>query len=318
MKKHRARRVLSLLSPLLLAIALPTGFLAAPALAAGGPAPATASSAASGFPVTVTAGGSTVHITHRPARILCLSASATQMLYALGAGPQVVAVDKYSTWPKDAPRTKLTGDETSAEDYLRYRPDLVIVAYNEGTMSQQLQKLGIPDVVLAPPTGMSGVAAQLALLGKATGHVAGAARAAASFRSKVAANVSAAKGAGRGRTYYLELDNQPLYTATSKTFIGAEFSLFGMKNVADKAGHGNPYPELSAEYLLAQGPDWVFLADTVCCHVTPASFARRPGFSVLAAVKDKQVIGVNDSVASQWGPHTIESFTALLAADLKS
>jgi iron complex transport system substrate-binding protein len=239
------------------------------------------------------------------------------MLYSLGAGSQVVAVDKYSTWPSDAPRTKLTGDETSAEDYLAYRPDLVVVAYNEGTMYQQLKKLGIPDLVLAPPTGLSGVYAQLALLGKVTGHGAGAARATFAFKSKLAANVSAAKGGGRGQTYYLELDNQPLYTATSKTFIGAEFSLFGMKDIADKAGHGNPYPELSAEYLLAQDPAWVFLADTVCCHVTPANFATRPGFSVLAAVKDKHVVGVNDSVASQWGPHTIESFTALLAADLK-
>ena len=79
------------------------------------------------FPVTVSSGDGSVTIPARPVRILCLSASATQMLYALGAGPQVVGVDEYSTWPANAPRTKFTGAETSAEDYLPLRPDLELL-----------------------------------------------------------------------------------------------------------------------------------------------------------------------------------------------
>lgn len=274
--------------------------------------------AKAGFPVTVKSGGVTVRIDKRPRRILCLSASATQMLYDIGAGPQVVAVDKYSTYPKQAPRTKLTGYETSAEDYLRYKPDLVVVAFNEGTMVQQLQKLGISALVLPPATGMAGVYGQLNVLGQATGHPAGAATATASLRHQVDAVVGSASGAGRGQTYYIELSPKPLYTATSKTFVGAELSLFGLRDIADKAAHGSAYPVVSAEYLLARNPGWVFLADTVCCHVTPANFAHRPGFSVLLAVKDHHVVGVDDSVASEWGPHTIEEFTALLARQLKA
>jgi iron complex transport system substrate-binding protein len=108
------------------------------------------------------------------------------------------------------------------------------------------------------------------------------------------------------------------YAATSKTFIGAEFSLFGMRNIADPAGHGTAYPQISAEYILKENPDYVFLADTVCCQQTAATFAKRPGFSTLTAVLLHHVIGVNDSVVSQWGPHTIEEFVSQIESVLRS
>jgi iron complex transport system substrate-binding protein len=303
----------SALAPVLACLAV-IGLLATPTAAL---APAHANGLSAAFPVSVTSQGRTVRIDKKPLRILCVSASATQMLYAIGAGRQVVAVDKYSTYPPQAPRSGLTGAETSAEDYVRYHPDLVIVAYDEGTMVQQLAKLGVPALVLPPATNMAGVYAQLRELGLATGHGGAAAGVVSSLRRYLAHQVSEAQGKGRAATYYIELSPQPLYTATSATFVGAEFSLFGMRDIADKAGHGAPYPEISAEYLLAANPGWVFLADTVCCHATPANFARRPGFDVLSAVKDHHVLGVNDSVASQWGPHTIEEFTGFLARELR-
>ena len=135
------------------------------------------------------------------------------------------------------------------------------------------------------------------------------------MKADIAAAQHRAGGAGEGKTYYIELD-PTLYTATSGTFIGTEFSLFGLRDIADKAGRGPGYPQIAAEYLLAANPDYVFLADTVCCHQSPLSFARRPGFSVLTAVRSHHVFGVNDSVASEWGPHTIEQFVAFLAGTL--
>lgn len=279
------------------------------------PAPSTR---AAGFPVTIHSGGYTTAIDKRPTRILCLSASATQMLYDIGAGSQVVGVDKYSTYPANAPRTKLTGAETSAESYLHYKPDLVVVAYNEGSVEQQLAKLAIPDLVLPPASSLADVYTQLRLLGEATGHRAPATASASTLAARVKRIVAGAGTAGKGQTYFLELSPPPsIYTATSQTFVGAELALFGMKNVADKAAHHSSYPEVSAEYILAQDPDWVFLADTVCCQVTVASFDHRPGFNVLLAVKDGHVVGVNDSWASQWGPHTIIELTTLLARKLK-
>ena len=279
--------------------------------------PLAAVPAAAVFPVSVHSGDGTVRIAAKPERILSLSASATQMLYAIGAGGQVVGVDKYSTYPAGAPRTKFTGYESSAEDYLYLKPDLVIFPFRTGTLIQQLQALHIPALLLPPATGMAGVDNQLTELGMATGHEAGARSAGSSLASDLGAATRRAGNAGRGKTYYIEVD-PTYYTATSKTFIGAEFSLFGMHDIADSAGHGSAYPQISPEYVLKENPDYVFLADTVCCHETAASFAKRPGFTALSAVRLDHVIGVNDSVASQWGPHTIEVFVAQLARVLRS
>ncbi len=226
--------------------------------------------------MSVHSGDGTVRIAARPDRILSLSASATQMLYAIGAGGQVVGVDKYSTYPAGAPRTKFTGYESSAEDYLYLKPDLVIFAFQSGTLIQQLQALHIPALLLPPATGMAGVDNQLAELGMATGHEAGARSVGSSLASHLGAATRSVGNAGRGKTYYIEVD-PTYYTATSKTFIGAEFSLFGMHDIADSAGHGSAYPQISPEYILKENPDYVFLADTVCCHETAASFAKRPG-----------------------------------------
>jgi iron complex transport system substrate-binding protein len=281
------------------------------------PAPAATSGATGTFPVSVHSGDGTVQIPSRPDRILSLSASATQMLYAIGAGNQVVGVDKYSTYPPDAPRTKFTGYESSAEDYLYLRPDLVIFAFETGTLVQQLRVLHIPALVLAPATSFAGVYSQLAELGQATGHESGARDVKSSLASYLSSTARRVGDAGRGKTYYIEVD-PTYYTATSKTFIGAEFSLFGMRDIANAAQSADGYPQISAEYVLKENPDYVFLADTVCCQQTAATFARRPGFSVLTAVKLHHVVPVNDSVASQWGPHTIEAFVSLLARVLRS
>jgi iron complex transport system substrate-binding protein len=252
----------------------------------------------------------------KPTRILSLSASATQMLYEIGAGKQVVGVDKYSTWPPGTPRTKFTGYETSAEDYLYLHPDLVIFAFSEGTLIKQLKVLGVPTLLLPPATSFAGVYAQIDELGQVTGHVAAARGLVGSVRAFLASAKKRAAGAGQGRTYYVEL-SPDYYTATSATFIGSEFSLFGMRNIANAAAHGSAYPQISAEYVLKADPDYVILADTVCCHATPASFSKRPAFSLLKAVKAHHVYGVNDSVASEWGPHTIEEFVGFLARVLR-
>ena len=274
----------------------------------GMPAPVVSAS----IPALARASESSAH----PYRILSLSASATQMLYAIGAGRQVVGVDKYSTYPPGTPLTKLTGAETSAEDYLYLRPDLVIFAF-QTNLVKQLKELDIPSLVLPPATRFAGVYSQITELGTVTGHLEGADAVKASLQAHLGDAVRAAKSAGEGKTYYIELDPNYYYTATSKTFIGAEFSLFGMRDIADAAAHGSAYPAISPEYLLKEDPDYVFLADTVCCHQTVATFAARPGFGTLRAVKLHHVVGVGDSVASQWGPHTIETFVGLISSTLR-
>jgi iron complex transport system substrate-binding protein len=258
------------------------------------------------FPVTVTPANGPVTIPARPRRIVSVSPAATQMLYAIGAGSQVVAVDQYSTVPANAPRTKLDPESSSAEDYQTYRPDLVITAFDTGDqLSHQLQALKIPTLVLPAATSLADTWSQFRLIGRATGHAANAQAEVSRLQAQLRQAAAAASPSTRNKTYYVEFSSN-LYTATSKTFIGSLFSLLGMKNVADAADKtGSGYPQLSAEYLLAANPDYVVLADDQCCGQSVATFSARPGFSTLRAVKDHHVLVVPDSVASQWGPNVV-------------
>ncbi|MCJ7725480.1 MAG: ABC transporter substrate-binding protein, partial [Acidimicrobiia bacterium] len=109
-------------------------------------------------------------------------------------------------------------------------------------------------------------------------------------------------GDGDPPTYYHEL-GEDLYSITSSTFIGSIYSLAGFRNIADPADEtGSGYPQLSAEYILQADPDFIFLADTVCCGQSAATLAGRPGWDTLTAVREGRVIELDDSVASRWGP----------------
>jgi cobalamin transport system substrate-binding protein len=268
------------------------------------------------FPAKVAAANGTVTIPSRPTRIMSLSASATAMLYDMGAGSQVVAVDKYSTNPANAPRTPLTGYETGPESYVRYHPDLVILAQDQnGTLSAQLADIGIPALVLPAAANLDDTYKQIAVLGKATGHLSAAAEETSSIKTQLAAIVRSVGSKGHGVTYYQELD-PTLYTATSDTFIGALYKSLGMVNIADGAiATGNDYPQLSAESLIEASPEDVFLADGNCCGQTAATFAARPGYSTIRAVRQHHVFVIPDSIASQWGPGVV-TFLRMVADDL--
>lgn len=294
----------------LLGVALANGALTPGAAAASG---------GRGFPVTIHAANGAVTFTAPPTRIMSLSPSATEMLYADGAGHQVVAVDKYSMIPKNAPRTNLTGGETSAESYLRYRPDLVVLGFEEPGLVHQLQLLHIPVLVMPPAANLSAAYHQFAQLGAATGHRAQAAREVAAIKVALARIVAGvgAKARVRGKTYYVEFSSN-LYTATAKTFVGSLFGKLGMVNIANAAGKGGDgYPQLSAEYLLRANPDYVFLADDQCCGQSAATFAARPGFSGLRAVRLHHVFTVPDPIASEWGTQVVP-FLAMIANDVKA
>jgi iron complex transport system substrate-binding protein len=267
------------------------------ALAAGKARPA--------FPVTVTAANGKVAFAKQPARIVSLSPTATEDLYAVGAGAQVVAVDDQSTYPAAAPRTKLSGFTPNVEAIASYRPDLVVTAYDANNVVSALGKLGIP--VLLEPTAphLNAAYGQMLVLGRATGHLKEAYALVARLRARVRAIVAAVPK-GRPLSVYHEL-GPDYYSASSNSFVGRIYRLFGLRNIADEADRtGSGYPQLSGEYILAQDPDLIVLSDTKCCHVTAASVAARPGWSALAAVRGGEVVPADDDVASRWGPRIVQ------------
>jgi iron complex transport system substrate-binding protein len=242
-----------------------------------------------------------------------LSATATQDLYAVGAGKQVVAVDSYSTFPPRAPRTKLSGYTPNVEAIAKYRPDLVVVSDDTEHIVAQLGKLHIPVLVEAPAANLSSAYEEIGEIAKATGHENRARRVVARIRHRVKAIVASVPRPGKQLTIYHELD-QTHYSATSHTFVGQMYSLLGLHNIADRAGGSSDYPQLSAEYIIASNPDLIVLADTICCHQDAAKVAARPGWSNIAAVKSGQVVPVNDSIASEWGPRIVLFLKKVAAA----
>jgi iron complex transport system substrate-binding protein len=265
------------------------------------------------FPLKLKAADGVVTIVKRPARIVSLSATATEDLYAVGAGIQVVAVDSYSTYPPQAPRTHLSGFTPNIEAIAKHRPDLVLIDTDANHIVRELGKVGIPVLVEPPAANLNDVYAEITQIAKVTGHAQTASRVNANIRRQVAAIVRSVPRPTTPLTVYHELD-QHFYSATSRTFIGQMYKLLGLVNIADKAKGSGTYPQLSAEYIIASNPDLIVLADTVCCGQTRATVAARPGWSGIAAVKGGEVVPVNDSIASEWGPRIVLFLKAVASA----
>jgi iron complex transport system substrate-binding protein len=263
-----------------------------------------AASATTASPIKLHTPYGVVTIAKRPARIISLSATATEDVYAVGAGKQVVAVDSYSNYPAQAPRTHLSGFTPNIEAIAKYRPDLVLIDTDANNIVHKLGELGIPVLVEPPAANLSGVYAEIAQIAKATGHTQEARRVNARIREQVGAIVRSVPRPKTPFTVYHELD-QNYYSATSKTFIGQMYKLLGLRNIADKAKGSSTYPQLSAEYIIASNPDLIVLADTVCCGQSAATVAARPGWSNIAAIKTGDVVPMNDSIASEWGPRIV-------------
>jgi iron complex transport system substrate-binding protein len=236
-----------------------------------------------------------------PTRIVSLSPTATEDLFAIGAGKQVVAVDQDSDYPKRAPRTSLSGLNPDVEAIANYHPDLVVFS-NGGPFVQQLEDLGIRVLVEPAATTISGAYAQIKNLGRITGHVARARKLVASMTQRLRTIVRSVPKSRRHLRVYQELD-PTYYSATSATFIGRVYQLFGFRNIADAADKEHTgYPQLSAEYILKANPQIIVLAD----GQTPAQVASRPGWKTIAAVKHHRVVSVNADIASRWGPRIVQ------------
>jgi iron complex transport system substrate-binding protein len=284
----------------------------------GSAAPSASAAAAAAFPVTVTAANGAVTIKSRPARIVSLDPTSTEDLYALGAGPQVVAVDQDSNYPAGVPKTALSGLTPNIEAIAKYNPSLVVASQNSGGLVSGMTKLGIPVLIEPAVATLDAAYAQIEQVGTATGHAAQAATVVTGMKQQIAADVAKAGTAHKGAPYYWELSASPYYSAASSTFIGQVVGLFGLKNIADavsKPADGG-YPQLSQEYIVTAKPQIIFLADNEAADggQSPAVVAKRPGWSGIPAVQNNEIIGLNDDIASRWGPRLPQLVAEIAAA----
>ncbi|MBF4480768.1 ABC transporter substrate-binding protein [Rhodococcus rhodochrous] len=237
-----------------------------------------------------------------PQAIVSLSPTSTEMLYAVGAGDQVVAVDDRSDYPADAPVTDLSGYTPNVEAILGYEPDLVVANADTADLVAGLEQAGVETLILPAAENLDDTYAQIEQLGAVTGHVGDAAELVAQMKTDIDEILAGLPERETPLSYYHELDNT-FYTVTDDTYIGEIYSMLGLTSIATG---GDGYPQLSAEYVLEQNPDVIFLADGQCCGVTPEVVAERAGWGELTAVRDGRVYVLDEDIASRWGPRVVD------------
>jgi iron complex transport system substrate-binding protein len=238
------------------------------------------------------------------------------MLFAIGAGDQVVAVDDQSDYPEGVPVTDLSGYEPNVEAVASYEPDMVVASELPADVTDGLEALDIEVVDVPAATELEEAYDQLAELGEATGHEGEAADLVETMRSDIDELAASVPEREAPPTYFHELDDT-LYTATSDTFIGEIYALAGLDNVADAAdpdGEFGGYPQVSPEFVVDADPEFVFLGDGECCGQDVSTFATRPGFAELTAVTEGRVVLLDDDISSRWGPRVVEFLESIIDA----
>ena len=251
-----------------------------------------------------------------PERIVSLVPTATEMLFAIGAGELVEAADSFSNFPEEAPTTDLSAYEPNIEAISAYEPDLVVVDGTNDDLVAGLEKIDIEVHETPAAVTLDDTYSQIEELGAITGHEDEAADVVAEMQADIEELVADLPERDEPLTYYHELDNT-LYTVTSQTFIGELYALAGLENIADPAdadGQAGGYPQISTELLVDADPDLIFLADTKCCDQTAESFGQRPGFDTLQAVTEGGVIELDDDIASRWGPRVVDFLGEIVKA----
>lgn len=251
-----------------------------------------------------------------PERIVSLSPTHTEMLFAIGAGDLLVAVDDQSNYPSEATELPngLSGFEPNVEAIAGYEPDLVVIGGDFTGLGDQLDSLGIAWWDGPAALTLEDTYRQLEELGEATGASDAADALVKEMQAAIEEIVLATPVPPEPLSVYHELD-PTLYSADSSTFIGELYALLGLGNIADAAeGDFGGFPQLNAEFIVSQSPDLIFLADTKCCAETAETVAARPGWDAISAVSTGNVFEMDDDIASRWGPRVVDYLRTVSAA----
>ena len=246
----------------------------------------------------------------RPQRIVSLSPMATEILFAIGAGEQVVAVDEFSYYPPEAPVTDLSGWAPNVEAVLSYEPDLVVIANDANDLMAGLDAVGVGVHLSAAPEDLGRGYISIIELGMAVGRVEEAQSLVVDLQAEINAALDAAPDVPT-RVYH-ELDNT-YFSVSSNSFIGEVYAAMGAVNIADEAdADGFGYPQLTEEYIVEADPELIVITDQV--GYTPEDVAARPGWGEVSAVRNGNIVMVVADTASRWGPRLPQFIGAVAEA----
>lgn len=267
-------------------------------------------------PIVVTDGlGRQISLKQPAQKVISLAPSNTEILFALGAGGQVIARDAFSDYPEGAKNLPDIGGgwgELNTEQIVALAPDLVLAAeINTKEQVQALEGLGLTVFYLSNPKDLEGMYENLRQVARLVGHEAEAEALIESLKGRVAAiDEKIAKVQERPLVFY-ELDgsdpNAP-WTSGPGTFVDLLISRAGGVNVGNILG--SAWAQISAEELIAQNPEIILLGDAAY-GVKPEDVAARPGWEQIAAVKNQQVYAFDDNLISRPGPRMVDGLEQL-------
>jgi iron complex transport system substrate-binding protein len=272
--------------------------------------------AASQYPLVIKSADFQTKIGKKPTRIISLSPSATEILFAIGANKQVLAVDDNSNFPLNVPKSQLSGFSPNVEAIVALNPDLVVLQVDSAkskSVRDSLTKLGIPVVMEKSASKITDTYSEIEILGKVTDKSAAAITLTATMKKQIAKILSISTKKSKYRFFH-ELDNT-LYSATSKTFIGNVYKDFGLINVADAASNTDSagYPQINAEYLIKSNPQIIFLADSQYGE-TSTTVKARQGWQGIDAVINNKIVELPADIPSRWGPRIVEFYEIVAKA----
>ncbi len=257
----------------------------------------------------------TVSLPGATKRIVSLAPSNTEILFAVGAGSQVVGRDEFSDYPAEAKSLPSVGGSMgkyNSEAIVNLKPDLVLAAnINPPELVDSLQKLGLTVYLLPNPTDLDGMYKNLETVAALTGHQAEAASLIDSLKKRVAAVDAKLKSVPDKPVVFYELDaTDPTapYTSGPGTFVDLLIQRAGGQNVGSSLK--DAWAQISSEQLVVQNPQIILLGDGAY-GVTPESVKARAGWQDIAAIKDGKIYTFDDNTVSRPGPRLVDGLETL-------
>lgn len=262
--------------------------------------------------------GRVVTIESRPEAIVSLAPSVTEILFAVGAGSQVIGRTEYDNFPAEVESLPtiggFTSDSISIETILELEPDLVVGgASGQVEVAEALEETGI-TVFVVEPESVNDILGTIQTLGDITGHPVEAEALLAELISRIAAvtDVVGDIPADERVTLFYEVWHEPLMTATGSTFTGEVIQLAGGVNIFGELEES--YPTISAEQIVELNPDAIVGPSSHSDQLSVELIAERPGWENLTAVQEASVYIVDGDIVSRPGPRVVDALELIAAA----
>jgi iron complex transport system substrate-binding protein len=259
--------------------------------------------------------GRMVMLNSVPKRIISIAPSNTELLFAVGAGDQVVGREELSDFPEAAKKIASIGSvygKLNTEAIVAQKPDLILAAeINTPEQVKTLQDLGLTVYYLSNPKDFDDLNANILTVGQLTGHTADAQKVVGDLKTRFDYVNNKIAVTGTFPKVYYELDatdpTKP-YTGGGRSYISLIILLAGGQNIGAKLS--SEYAQMSAEEIIKQNPDVIVLGDAAY-GMSPDSIALRPGWESIAAVKNNQVFAFDDNLISRPGPRLMDGLEQL-------